>query len=257
MLASQNPHERDSFITFEEEPHIYTVHGDSSYTSVTTWNHRHFDDFNGEEVANNILRGKKMSDPNYAYYGMTKQQILDMWKKSAIEASIAGTKLHYDIECFYNQIESKNDSIEFDYFLKFSHDFSNLKPYRTEWMVYYEELKLAGSIDMVYINDDGNLLIYDWKRCKEIENDKGSFTTYSKTKCISHLPNTNFWHYALQLNMYKTILEHKYDKKVVGLFLIRLHPDNAYKSYERIEIPFLDKEMTDLIAHRKQEICMT
>jgi hypothetical protein len=254
MLAKLNPHTRDQYITFEEGPHIYTVHGDSSFTSVTTWNHHHFSGFNGEKAVENILRSKKRTDPSYPYFGMTKEEILEKWKSSGKEASLAGTQLHFDIECYYNKIENKNDSIEYSYFLKFVEDFPDLKPYRTEWMVYYEELKLAGSIDMIFENEKGELIIYDWKRCKEIENDKGDFTQYSTTKCISHLPDTNFWHYSLQLNMYKTILEHKYDKKVVGLFLMRLHPDNVYKTYERIEIPFLDKEMNDLLEHRKTEL---
>ena len=84
-------------------------------------------------------------------------------------------------------------------------------PYRTEWMVYHEELRLAGSIDMIFENEDGSLQIYDWKRCKEISYD----SYYGKaaiTSCISHLPDTNFWHYSLQLNVYKNILEIKYGK---------------------------------------------
>jgi nucleoside-diphosphate-sugar epimerase len=37
-----------------------------------------------------------------------------------------------------------------------------------EWMIFDEDLKLAGSIDMVYENPDGTLSIYDWKRSKDI-----------------------------------------------------------------------------------------
>ena len=39
-----------------------------------------------------------------------------------------------------------------NYFIEFIKDFPHLKPYRTEWVVYYEDIKLAGSIDMVYEN---------------------------------------------------------------------------------------------------------
>ena len=35
------------------------------------------------------------------------------------EAASAGTKLHYDIECTYNNISVTNDSIEYKYFLDF------------------------------------------------------------------------------------------------------------------------------------------
>jgi len=254
MLAIKNSHSRDANITFEEGPHIYTIHGDKSYTSVTTWNHRHFEKFDSSKIVRAMLRGPKMQDPTYKYFGMTQQQILDQWEQNRNEASQAGTKMHYDIECFYNGEQVANDSIEFSYFKKFVEAYSHLKPFRTEWMVYYEELKIAGSIDMVFENEAGDLLIYDWKRCNEIENDKGVYTKYAKTDCIAHLPDTNFWHYALQLNMYKTIIEHKYGKKVVELCLIRLHPNNQYKTFERIEVPFLEKEMADLIDVRKQEV---
>ena len=45
-LANLNPHPRDSHISFDEGPHIYTIDGDSDYMSVTTWNHSHFPHFN-------------------------------------------------------------------------------------------------------------------------------------------------------------------------------------------------------------------
>jgi len=254
FLAKKNPHTRDEYITFDEGPHIYYVRGDPSFTSVTTWNHHHFAPFDTEKVLDNTLKSRKMQDPKYKYYGMTREEIKKSWDDNRDRAAKAGTKMHYDIECHYNGWDVKNDSIEFQYFRKFLEDFPNLKPYRTEWCVYYEELKLSGSIDMVFENEKGELLIYDWKRCQEIKHDNGNWTTYSTTPCISHLPDTNFWHYALQLNIYKTILEHKYDKKIVGLYLVCIHPDNQYQSYERIHVPFLDKEIEDLVEHRKQEI---
>ncbi len=254
FLSTKNAHERDKDISFEEGPHIYTVLGDrGGYTSVTTWNHEHFEKFDTDKIINNILKSKNMEKPEYKYYGKTAEDIKKMWDDNRDKAAQAGTNMHNDIECFYNGMEVKNDSEEFGYFEKFYTDYKDLKPYRTEWMVYYEDLKLSGSIDMVYENPDGTLQIYDWKRCQEIKHE-ASFSKFAKTKCISHLPDTNFWHYALQLNMYKTILEHKYDKKITDLYLVCMHPDNKYKMYERIEVPILDKEMDELIKLRKQQL---
>ena len=73
----------------------------------------------------------------------------------------------------YNDMEVEHDgSPEFDYFMNFEADHENkLIPYRTEWMVFHEELKLSGSIDMVFQNKKGELEIYDWKRSKAIEYD--------------------------------------------------------------------------------------
>lgn len=254
-LALKNAHPRDADISFEEGPHIYTVCGDrGGYTSVTTLNHQHFAQFDADGIIDKMMKNKKnWTDPNYKYYGMTREQIKKQWSANAACASGAGTKMHNDIECFYNGMEVNNDSIEFQYFRQFVKDFPELVPYRTEWMVYYEELKLSGSIDMVFENPDGTIQIYDWKRCQEITNENG-FGKYALTTCISHLPDTNFWHYALQLNTYKTILEHKYGKKVTKLCLVCIHPDNKYKSYECIEVPVMETEMNDLLQLRLAQL---
>jgi hypothetical protein len=252
-LAIKNVHPRDEFIHFDEGPHIYTVHGEQGYTSVTTWNGSHFDHFDADAVLDKIMSGKKLHDPTYKYYGMTREQIKQSWDKNRDSASFAGTNMHYDIECYYNGLDVQNDSIEFQYFKRFVKDFPELTPYRTEWCVYYEELKLSGSIDMIFENPDGTIQIYDWKRCKEITYEN-NFGTSAKTPCITHLPDTNFWHYALQLNTYKEILEQKYDKKVTALYLVCMHPDNHMKTYDRIEVPFLPKEMADLFQYRRTQI---
>lgn len=253
-LSTKNPHPRDEFISFEEGPHIYTVCGDrGGYTSVTTWNHSHFPHFDADQAIDKIMKSRKKNDPNYKYYGMSCEDIKKMWDKKRDMASSAGTKMHNDIEYYYNQEYVENNSKEFQYFKNFLQDYPELQPYRTEWMIYYEELKLSGSIDMIYENPDGTLQIYDWKRCEEIKHE-AVYNNYAITPCISHLPDTNFWHYALQLNVYKTILEHKYNKKVTDLYLVCMHPENKYNNYQRINVPILDKEIKDLIDLRKTQL---
>ena len=144
-LAKLNAHERDPFIQFDPVPHVYTVRGEGGYTSVTTFVHSHFEHFDADAQAQKIVNGKNMSNPNYKYYGMTVDQIKQLWNKNGEEASSAGTKLHYDIECYWNGWKVENESIEYGYFQKFVADFQaknpGVTPYRTEWMVYYEELK--------------------------------------------------------------------------------------------------------------------
>lgn len=254
-LAVKNAHERDVNITFEEGPHIYTVCGErGTYTSVTTWNHSHFSHFDADGIINKMFASGKIYEPNHKYYGMSKEDILAAWEVNRATASGSGTKMHNDIERFYNGMEVENDSVEYGYFQKFLADFPELRPYRTEWMVYYEELKLSGSIDMVFENTNtGMLEIYDWKRAKEIKHE-AEFGKYALTTCISHLPDTNFWHYSLQLNTYKKILEDKYGKVIDKLYLVVLHPDNQYRNYERIEVPSLANELDNLFELRLQQI---
>jgi hypothetical protein len=283
-LARDNHHPFDDRITFDEPTHTYTIDGDSSYTSVTTFLHHQFPAFHPGPVAANLLapfyangrpnrnayRAKAienikvadahltdeeviaaLNDTTSEHYKREQQAIMDTWSAT----STAGTKIHADIEYFYNDEPRPNDSIEYEYFERFRADFEKefpqYRPYRTEWTVFYKELKIAGSIDMVYENvEDGTLMIYDWKRVKDIK-----YEAY-KDECglgvCSDLPNTNFWHYSLQLNTYKAILESQYGKTVTALRLVRLYPDAP--TYELHECHDLQDKVKALFENRKNEL---
>ena len=248
-LAKRNPHERDSHISFEEGPHIYTIDGDSNYLSVTSWNHSHFEKFDAEAIIAKMMSSPKW--PRSKYFGMSKEEIQEQWKQNGQTASAAGTKLHYDIECFYNEQLPDNTSVEYQYFLKFHRILgANLTPFRTEWMIWAHELKFAGSIDMVYKDEDGFLQIYDWKRCKEIK--KTNPWRCATTECIEHLPDSNFWHYSLQLNTYKALLEKNYGVKVSMMYVVCLDPNNKNNSFLRFEVPHLKSEIRDLFKLRSE-----
>jgi len=155
---------------------------------------------------------------------------------------------HRDLLQEERGFQHQERGIEWSFFLQFVRDTPQLVPYRTEWLIYDEQVKISGSIDMVYENqEDGTLAIYDWKRVKSIDKTNG-FNKWATTECISHLPDSNFWHYALQLNTYKTILERNYGKQVSAMYLVRLHPDNPKKTYELLKVPVLESEMTDLFT---------
>jgi len=212
-----------------------------------------------------MINGKNWG-PTHKYWGKTAEEIKKEW--SSNDSAVLGTNLHYRIECFMNNetiaypythqdlfnmyFNEPDQPVEWNYFIQFIKDFPRLKPYRTEWIVYDEDVQIAGSIDMVYENDDGSLSIYDWKRAKEISS-TNNYKKFSYTLCLKHIPHTNFWHYALQLNIYKTILENKYGKKVKELFLVRLHPNNIQQTYELIKLPMLEQEMENLFEERKIE----
>ena len=250
-LQEKNPHPRDNRILFDEPTHVYTIDGDSNYTSVTTFNHGLFEHFDADRIIVNMRKSKNWC--NSKYYGMSDEEIKQIWETNRDNAAKAGTKMHYDIECYYNECPNENDSIEYEYFLNFVKRFPELKAYRTEWTVFHEELRLAGSIDMVFENEKGELLIYDWKRSKEIVKTNG-WNKCSNISVIDHIPDTNYWHYCLQLNTYKAILESKYDRKVVGLYLVCLHPDNKNKNFQRIKVIDLQSEIKDLFDYRMEQL---
>jgi hypothetical protein len=271
VLNVRNAHPRDKNIKFEEEGHKYTILGEGGYTSVTTWVHTHFPHFDADSIITKMMSGKAWK-PGHKYWGLTADGIKDLWNAKRDDACGAGTQLHYEIECFMNSnvlrfdythlelLQQHNIFIKYDkrylnfgkewtYFLKFISDFPGLKPYRTEWTVYHEELRMAGSIDMVYVNPDDTLSIYDWKRSADITKVNG-WNKCATTKEIDWMPDSNFWHYALQLNAYKVILESKYDKIVKDLYLVRLHPDSS--DYELIQVPDLKHDILPLFPLLKK-----
>ena len=275
VLSNKNVHPRDKNIQFFETGHKYIITCDpkSKYTSVTTWNHSHFPEFDADKVICNMMKGKSWKE-GHKYWGLSADQIKKQWSDNGASVSGAGTDLHFEIECFMNDkrfmfnytnkelcevylLDNKeqlvNKPIEWQYFINFVKDFKQLKPYRTEWTIYDEELKLAGSIDMIYENPDGTLSIYDWKRAKDITR-INKFNKFALSQAVCHFPDSNFWHYALQLNTYKAILEKNYNKKITDLYLVRLHPDAEEKNYELIKLPDLSVEIAELFEERRKLI---
>jgi len=246
-LAKINSHQRDINITFDEEPHIYYVKEKPYNLSVTSFIHSFFEEFDSKKIVDKFY-DKWQEDENSKYFGLSKDEIINLWEENGKKQSHYGTLMHQAIEDFYNELKPINNSKEFMHFINFYKDHKHLKPYRTEWMVYAEDLKLAGSIDMVF-EEDGVLHIYDWKRSKEIkEQNRWQEGKYP----LKHLPDANFWHYSLQLNCYKYILENYYDKKVNELCLVILHPNN--ENYIKLKVPVLKEEVEAIFKMRKESL---
>jgi CRISPR/Cas system-associated exonuclease Cas4 (RecB family) len=242
-------HPRDKYITFDEETHTYFLNGKPISTSVTEFIHSFFSSFNPDTIIEKWYEIWQ-SNPNSKYYGLSKEQIKELWEQHGKQASELGSQLHKTIEEFYMESKpiTQNDR-EYLHFKQFHEDFgSELIPIRSEWMVYDEELDLAGSIDMVFQTKEHEFIIVDWKRSKEIKEQSQDMGLYP----VSHLPNANYWHYSLQLNMYKYILEKHYDQKVSQLKLVVLHPNND--SYQIIPVGTMQKEIEDLVKERLYQL---
>ena len=253
LLSEINSHLFDSRIKFREKDHKYWIDDeDKDLISCTTFIHTFFSDFDTDKVINNILNSKNHKDPEYKYYNMSYSEIKKLWDTNKKEASELGTELHANIEYYYNGIEVKNNSPEFCQFLNFYEDFKDLKMYRTEWMIFSDILKITGSIDAVFRNTDGTITLGDWKRSKEI-NFNSFDNKYGKFP-FSHLPDCNFYHYSLQLNLYRMILETFYNEKVADMFLCIFHPNNKDNKYIKIPIKRMDNEGELLFSFRIKQL---
>lgn len=263
-LTSIHRHPRDAHIAFDEPTHKYYVNGScQGNISCTGFIHEFFGHFDAKAIITKMKRGPKWATSKY--YGKTDEEIMKEWSDNGKEASSAGTAMHFAIEQFMHgamdEIKPEvKDTLEWKYFMKFweecGHD---LEPYRSEWEVFTDSLepvaserkiKLCGSIDMVYRRkSDGKFVIYDWKRSKEIKSDN---PFGSGLPPLEHLPDTNYWHYTMQLNVYKWMLEKYYGLEVADLYLVILHPDQP--SYRRMRLNIMTDEVEDMIECRRRAV---
>jgi hypothetical protein len=248
-----NPHTRDEQIVFDEEPHIYYINGDKDNISVTTLVHKYFPKFDPDTIIHRMMVSKNWSKSKY--HGMSKDEIKESWDQLGKDATSKGTILHKSIEMFYNNMDvncSDSSSVEYKMFLNFYEEHkTKLKPYRTEWEVFNEEFRIAGSIDMIFENiDDGTLSIYDWKRTKEIKLKNGFGSKGYGPMRAYH--DCNYVHYSLQLNIYKSILESKYGKVIRDMFLICMHPD--YDNYKKYEVLDMESEIKFILDERNDQL---
>jgi hypothetical protein len=245
MLALKNAHVRDQDIMFQEDGHIYTIRGDKYYKSCTTWVKSLFGKFNPDEVIDKMMANEKW--PQNKHFGMSKPEIKTLWSENGKKAAAFGTSMHKYIEEFYNGIDLPAEfPVELSYFARFYHDHPELVPFRTEMMIYDEDIRICGSVDMLFQNEDNTLSIYDWKFSKEIQ-------THSFGKKglgpASELNDCNTTHYSLQLNLYREILEKKYGYTIRDMVLVFMHRD-LYDSY--VKYPVSRMDMGTLLSSRNK-----
>jgi len=248
LLERINKHPRDDNITFKEENHEYTITGlDRKPTSVTTLIHHYFPEFDPDSVIKKMMSSRNWTQSKY--YGRTVESIKEEWRLNGENASGLGTIMHRSIEQFLNdEPPDSPDTKEFGMFLQFWNNllstYPTLRPYRTEWLVYDETIGLAGSIDCVLTDDNGNVVIIDWKRSKEIK----TSNRYEKGKWpFDQFEHCNYSHYRLQLNFYRHMLENIYNKNVIYMMLVILHPDqDNYQCFpvDRIELSSIWNRLT-------------
>jgi hypothetical protein len=66
------------------------------------------------------------------------------------------------------------------------------------------------------------------------------------------LPDCNYWHYTLQLNVYRWLLEKHYNLKISEMALVVLHPNN--KSYKRFKLNRLEDEVEEMMECRRRAV---
>ena len=256
MLAESNRHINDDRISFDEANHNYFVDGKKIKFSVTEIIDKFFPKFDKAYWAE--IKAKEKLERDYIDYDSeilesVIKKILDDWENKRIDAASKGTILHEKIEDFYNEKFHEDYPPEFEFFKNFHNKYKRLKAYRTEWRIYDEHLSLAGTVDMVYEKENGELFIFDWKRTSKLV-DQNNQPILKDFKFgydgLSHVADNSFNRYALQQNVYKYIIENHYQKKISSMNLLVLHPN--YDDFVQLKLPDMKKEAEFLIHQAKE-----
>jgi hypothetical protein len=237
----------DNNIALIEDIHRYELKDDPEFefTSCTNFAKYFFQPFDRIGIANRLTA----THPNYA--DITPQKLVEEWDSVAWE----GTFIHAEVENFLKEnaepthLKSrtaaewlKTNIIESDNYDVFS-----------EVIVYSKELALAGTIDvLLYDKANDKYKLLDWKTNKKI--DTQSFQNrMGNHEATSDLMDCNYFHYSIQLSLYRFLLEKYYGLTVSGTAICHLTESDVkiYKTvYHERELEIMFK--ADRIALKKK-----
>ena len=246
-------YEQDQYIDFEPEGHIYTYKGQTRLLPVSSLIAYFFEQFDAQAAARR----------RWERYGIPIEESLTAWERIGKMACEVGTFVHEQTENFFRDgsfetdydfeyagtVEHVNVEKEKQHFLHFVEDYQ-IHPYRQEWPVFDKELNIAGTIDMICQEADGEFTIYDWKRSGKVVNPLGqpiveAFGGRTGINGIT-LPDTAFYHYCLQQNLYRYMLETNYGIRIKAMNLVVLCPD--YPRYYVASVPKMDDVIQQVIS---------
>lgn len=219
--SGRNRNLRDSALVFSEEEHTY-VKGDRKFISVTQFVKSFtppFTPFDTERISAAIAKKT----------GRTKEAVLAEWKAKADY----GTHVHALIEKYINreiqihEIENRHAEEAIAALAKISNTYKYPKEF-AEVRVYSEEHGIAGTIDLLLLQEDKEFILVDWKTNQTI---RGAGETFKHNDELRNLPDHSFSHYTLQLSLYAYILETEYSLKCKRLKLVHLL-DNKSNTYD-------------------------
>ena len=225
-------------IKLEEEAHKYilTGHEDIEFTSVTTCISEFFDKFDKEAVAYKLVT----TIPKYK--GRSAEDLIKEWDLAASY----GTAVHKEIEDYIKlkktpEIDRAIAGVDWlnKYLQKSDHELFS------EVIVYSEELKIAGTVDLlVFDKTSKKYNILDWKTSKAIKTDSYKMKTGNRPE-TADLLDCKFNHYALQLSLYRYLLEKNYNLELDDQLIVHLD-NNSVHGYIA---PYLEDHIVSILKN--------
>jgi len=175
-------------------------------TSVTVLVSKGFEEFDAEAVAKRKC----------AKEGGDWRELVALWEEKGRLAAKAGTRLHENCERHIlgqmdllnspqDEVEKINFKLAYDAIEEMKRDRTVVK-FEPEKRMYSDRLGLVGVIDLLVTHIDGSYTLYDWKNVKDLSQ-FGFRNKCGILPCTRNIQDSNYWHYALQLQIYEIMLK--------------------------------------------------
>jgi hypothetical protein len=238
---------------FISHNHTYENEKGELYTSVTTLIKKYTPQKDWNEIAAKFAKKNKKS----------VEEVQAAWKEEGKKAVDKGTAYHEKMENLYKETGQfkieEQDCLVYDSpiieGIKVARDLKLDQGIYPELLIFSHKYKLAGQADLVEVVN-GKINVKDYKTNKKI--DKESYKHWKDGHEMMNFPankfmNCNYWHYALQLNIYMFMLKaHNPNLKVGDMIIYHIKDEDNVEPYQ---IENLQSDVKRLLEHfREQEI---
>lgn len=217
----------DNYVSLEPSTHTYTDLDGRKYLSVSKFRDRFKKPFDKSIAYNCAGKGE--------YVGMTAQQVIDKWEAYRDERGTIGTRYHNAIEEFEKTtiILPENEPLR-PMILSVTSEYRDYYRIYQEQVLYDTEFMIAGTADKLLVTSshkDAPIDIADYKTnekgilIKDLDKNKKPVHKYFLGP-LSHLLESKYSDYALQLSIYAYMLEKKTGRKIGSLRIHFIPTDN-------------------------------
>ena len=203
--------EHQKLVCFNPEKHRYYYYDKTALESVTNMVKKYKTPFDKQAIAT-----KCNQNPKSEYYNIPVREIIERWETIGDEACKKGTQFHRLAEFVVNDMEQCLPQEE-----RINHTEPILRvmgllgdhPYlqdtflATEVILQHKSLKIAGTVDLLCLNGNGTISVYDWKTNQKSIHPR--MPNYGKLMQFpfSSFNDTEYYSYSLQLSFYAYMLE--------------------------------------------------
>jgi len=171
---------------------------------------------------------------------ITQEEVLAQWEERARFSSEKGNLFHqYMEDLIHNFMNEMNQGLPYDNpqlkekamcFFQEVIETRRIIPIAVEKSLFDLELDIAGTLDFFGINAQGEYIILDWKTNREIKKENKFSKMLSPFEAFD---DCNFYHYSLQLNIYRYILEKHCNITIPYLYFIWFNEsESRYKLFK-------------------------